>query len=216
MIESKIKCTSLSDSLGRIGLFLVISSISLASFMVIESVSTISTTLGQTGSPEMNTSSPAPLNTNDYNIIGNPFYTENTKSTNTKVSSIDPIPTVEVTYTGNSTINGAPTQTIGTITDKMNNDGSVSSKGQAIILTPSGQVLTYRSESIGTYNPDGSFSDSGIMVFHTPFKMNSTNSTETYSNATASLQTQFDNLFGIYKKTVDPEGNGLTKVWKWR
>jgi len=26
---------------------------------------------------------------------------------------------------------------------------------------------------------------------------------------------QFDNLFGIYKKTVDPEGNGLTKVWKW-
>jgi hypothetical protein len=216
MIESDIKCTSLIDSLGRIGLFLVISSISLASFMIIESVSTISTTVGQTGFSEINTSSPPPLNTNDYNIIGNPFYTENTKSTNTKVSSIDPIPTVEVTYTGNGTINGASSQTIGTIMDKMNNDGSVSSKGQAIILTPSGQVLTYRSESIGTYNPDGSFSDSGIMVFHTPFKMNPTNSTDTTSNTTATLQTQFDNLFGIYKKTVDPDGNGLTKVWKWR
>ena len=153
---------------------------------------------------------------NNVIIQEHPFYTEDTKSTNTKVLSIDPIPTVEVTYTGNSTINGAPTQTIGTIIDKMNNDGSVSSKGQAIILTPSGQVLTYRSESIGTYNPDGSFSDSGIMVFHTPFKMNPTNSTDTSSNTTSSLHAQFDNLFGIYKKTVDPEGNGLTKVWKWR
>ena len=77
------------------------------------------------------------------------FYTENTKSTNTKVLSIDSIPTVEVTYTGNSTIDGAPSQTIGTIVDKMNNDGTVSSKGQAIILTALGQVITYRSESIG-------------------------------------------------------------------
>ncbi len=86
----------------------------------------------------------------------------------------------------------------------MNTDGTVSSKGQAIILTASGQVITYRSESIGTYNPDGSFSNSGVMVFHLPFKMTSANSTD-------SLYTQFDNLFGIYKKTVDPDGNGLTK-----
>lgn len=79
-----------------------------------------------------------------------PFYTESTKSTNIRVTNIDPIPTVEVTYNGNSTIDGAPTQTIGTIVDKLNTDGSVSSNGQAIILTDSGQVITYRSESIGT------------------------------------------------------------------
>jgi len=98
----------------------------------------------------------------------------------------------------------------------MNTDGTVSSKGQAIILTASGQVITYRSESIGTYNPDGSFSDSGVMVFHLPFKMNATSSTGLSPNSTDTLYTEFDNLFGIYKKTVDPEGNGLTKVWKWR
>ena len=216
MIESEIKCTLLSDSLRRIALFLVISSISLTSFMIIESVSTASSTFGQTASVQANSSNSNLMTMNDYDILGNPFYTENTKSTNIKVLSIDPIPTVEVTYTGNSTIGGAPTQTIGTIVDKMNNDGSVSSKGQAIILTASGQVITYRSESIGNYNPDGSFSDSGVMVFHLPFKMNSANSTGLSSNSTDSLYTQFDNLFGIYKKTVDPEGNGLTKVWKWR
>ena len=216
MIESEIKSTLLSDSLRRMALFLVISSFSLISFMIIESVSTASSTFGQTASVQANSSNSNLMTMNDYDILGNPFYTENTKSTNIKVSSIDPIPTVEVTYTGNSTIGGAPTQTIGTIVDKMNNDGSVSSKGQAIILTASGQVITYRSESIGNYNPDGSFSDSGVMVFHLPFKMNSANTTGLSSNSTDSLYTQFDNLFGIYKKTVDPEGNGLTKVWKWR
>jgi hypothetical protein len=216
MIESETKCKMLSDSLKRIALFLVISSISLASFMIIESVSAVSATFGQTGSLEANSSNSNLSTMDDYDIQGSPFYTENTKSTNIKVSSIDPIPTVEVTYTGNSTIDGAPTQTIGTIVDKMNNDGTVSSKGQAIILTASGQVITYRSESIGNYNPDGSFSDSGIMVFQLPFKTNSATSTSLSSNSTDSLNAQFDNLFGIYKKTVDPEGNGLTKVWKWR
>ncbi len=161
-------------------------------------------------------SSENPINNYTNNELGDPTYVENTQSTNIKVISIDPIPSVEVTYTGNSTIDGAPTQTIGTVVDKMNTDGTVSSKGQAIILTASGLVITYRSESIGTYNPDGSFSDSGVMVFHLPLKMNATSSTGSSSNSTDGLYSQFDNLFGIYKKTVDPEGIGLTKVWKWR
>ena len=212
MIRPEIKCTSLR----KIALFLAITSFSLTSFMIIESVSTVSTTFGQTSSLQANNSNPNQLTMDSDDILGTPFYTEKTKSTNIKVVSIDPIPTVEVTYNGNSTIGGAPTQTIGTIVDKMNTDGTISSKGQAIILTASGQVIAYRSESIGTYNPDGSFSNSGVMVFHLPFKMTSPNFTDFSSNSTDSPYTQFDNLFGIYKKTVDPDGNGLTKVWKWR
>jgi hypothetical protein len=216
MIESEIKGNLSSESLRKVSLVLIISSISLASFLIIESISTVSSTFGQIDSLQANSSRINQLTMDDNDTLVNPFYSENTKSTNIKVSSIDPIPTVEVTYTGNSTIDGAPTQTIGTIVDKMNNDGTVSSKGQAIILTSTGQVITYRSESIGNYNPDGSYSDSGIMVFHMPFQMNSGNSTGGSSNSTDTLYTQFDNIFGIYKKTVDPEGNGLTKVWKWR
>ena len=170
MIRSEIRCTFSR----KIALFLAFASFSLASFMILESVSTVSSTFGQTGSLQANSSNSKLSTINNENIIGDPFYTENTKSTNIKVLSIDPIPSVEVTYTGNSTMGGAPTQTIGTTVDKMNNDGTVSSKGQAIILTASGQVITYRSESIGAYNPDGSFSNSGVMVFHLPFKTNST------------------------------------------
>jgi hypothetical protein len=72
--------------------------------MIIESVSTVSSTLGQTGSLPANSSRSNILTMNGYDIPGNPFYSENTKSTNIKVLSIDRIPTVEVTYTGNSTI----------------------------------------------------------------------------------------------------------------
>ena len=211
MIRSEIRCTFSR----KIALFLAFTSFSLASFMILESVSTISFTFGQIGSLQANSSNSSLLTMNNENVIGDPFYTENTKSTNIKVLSIDPIPSVEVTYTGNSTMGGAPTQTIGTTVDKMNTDGTVSSKGQAIILTASGQVITYRSESIGNYNPDGSFSNSGVMVFHLPFKTNSTASTGISLNSTDTIYAQFDNLFGIYKKTVDSEGNGLTKVWKW-
>ena len=50
MIESETKSTLLSDSLRRMALFLVISSFSLVSFMIIESVSTASSTFGQTAS----------------------------------------------------------------------------------------------------------------------------------------------------------------------
>lgn len=212
MIRPYVNCSSSRKT----ALFLAFASFSLASFMILESVSTMSATFGQPGSLQSNSSNSKLSTINNENVIGDPFYIENTKSTNIKVLSIDPIPSVEVTYTGNSTMGGAPTQTIGTTVDKMNTDGTVSSKGQAIILTASGQVITYRSESIGTYNPDGSFSNSGVMVFHLPFKTNSTGSTEMSSNSTDTIYTQFDNLFGIYKKTVDPEGNGLTKVWKWR
>jgi hypothetical protein len=73
MIESEIKCTSLSDSLRRISLFLDISSISLVSYMIIESVSTVLTIFGQTVSLEINNSSSALLNTNDYNMMDSPF-----------------------------------------------------------------------------------------------------------------------------------------------
>ncbi|VFJ12931.1 hypothetical protein [Candidatus Nitrosocosmicus franklandus] len=148
--------------------------------------------------------------------IGQPFYVENTKSTNMRVLNVENVPTVEVTYIGNSTINGSPTQTIGTIIDKMGSDGAVHSKGQAIILTATGQVITYKSESIGYYNPDGSFSDSGIMEFGLPFGgSNGSNSTLQDAGSADKSYSEFKNVLGIYKKTVDPLGNGITKVWKW-
>ena len=157
--------------------------------------------------------------------LGQPFYVENTKSTNMRVLNVDNLPSVEVSYDGNSTINGSPTQTIGTVVDKMGSEGTVHSEGQAIILTVAGQVITYKSKSVGHYNPDGSFSDSGIILFSLPF-LDSTNSNNNNNNSSNLNNSQsnngdkidyseFNNVLGIYKKTVDPSGNGLTKVWKW-
>ena len=157
-------------------------------------------------------------------VLGQPFYVENTKSTYMRVLDVDALPSVEVSYNGNSTINEDPTQTIGTVVDTMGSDGAVHSEGQAIILTATGQVITYKSESVGYYNPDGSFTDSGIILFKLPFldsinsnkNNNSDNLTDSQSNSGDEVDySEFNNVVGIYKKTVDPFGNGLTKVWKW-
>ncbi|WP_415310063.1 hypothetical protein [Candidatus Nitrosocosmicus sp. FF01] len=150
--------------------------------------------------------------------LGQPFYVENTKSTYMRVLNVDNLPSVEVSYNGNSTISGSPTQTIGTVVDKMGSDGAVHSNGQAIILTATGQVITYKSQSIGYYNPDGSFSDSGIIMFSLPYHGSantSDNQTSSQGNLGENDYSEFNNVLGIYKKTVDPFGNGLTKVWKW-
>ena len=158
-------------------------------------------------------------------LLGQPFYVESTKSTNMRVLNIDNFPSVEVSYIGNSTINGSPTQTIGTVVDTMGSDVAVHSEGKAIILTATGQVITYKSKSIGYYNPDGSFSNSGIILFNMPLvgstNGNSENSTKNLSGSQGNSSqkdtgySEFSNLLGIYKKTVDAFGNGLTKVWKW-
>ncbi|HEU5121030.1 MAG TPA: hypothetical protein VFT71_08575 [Candidatus Nitrosocosmicus sp.] len=153
-------------------------------------------------------------------VLGQPFYVENTKSTYMRVLNVDTLPSVEVSYNGNSTINGSPTQTIGTVVDKMGSEGVVHSEGQAIILTVTGQVITYKSKSVGHYNPDGSFSDSGIILFSLPFldsiNNNSSNINNSQSNSEDKVDySEFNNVLGIYKKTVDPSGNGLTTVWKW-
>jgi len=150
--------------------------------------------------------------------LGQPFYIENTKSTYMRVLNVDNLPSVEVSYNGNSTINDSPTQTIGTIVDKMGAEGAVHSNGQAIILTATGQVITYKSQSIGYYNPDGSFSDSGIILFSLPFYGSTNTSNNNLTNSQSGDENdyfEFNNVLGIYKKTVDPLGNGLTKVWKW-
>jgi len=139
-----------------------------------------------------------------------------------RVLNVDNLPSVEVSYNGNSTINGSPSQTIGTIVDEMGAEGAVHSNGQAIILTATGQVITYKSQSVGYYNPDGSFSDSGIILFSLPFysstntlNSNNNNLTNSQSSMGTNDYSEFNNVLGIYKKTVDPLGNGLTKVWKW-
>lgn len=186
--------------------------ISLLVITLIVTSNDLSTVNAQSNSSSVN---PHLVMSDTNQTLGSPIYIETTQSTNMRVLSVDPIPTVEVSYVGNSTINGSPTQTIGTIVDKMGADGAVHSKGQAIILSANGKVLTYKLESKGYYNPDGSFTDNGVMTFSVPFQGSNKNGT-IYNNPSSTNSTmEITNMFGIYKKTVDPMGNGFTKVWKW-
>jgi hypothetical protein len=147
---------------------------------------------------------------NSYSL-GKPVYLENTKSTSTRVLDITLAPTVEVSYMGNGTLGNFITQIIGTTVNKMSSDGAVNTKGQAILTANNGQVITYTTQSRGYYNFDGSFTDSGVMIFNMPFLSSSNSPNDTHVELS-----NFDNMVGIYQKTVDKYGYGLTKVWNWK
>lgn len=149
--------------------------------------------------------------------LGNLFYTENTKSSGMRVIDVNINPAVEISYIGNSTIGNSSTQTIGTVESTMDYDGVIHSNGKAIITSQNGQVITYTSISKGQYNTDGSFSDSGMMIFNLPFQSTSTNTMNTSLDSNSTGQndlSEFDDKVGVYKKTVDRFGNGITEVWE--
>lgn len=152
--------------------------------------------------------------------LGNLFYTENTQSSGMRVIDVNINPIVEISYTGNSTIGNSSTQTIGTVESTMDYDGVIHSNGKAIITSQNGQVITYTSISKGQYNADGSFSDSGMMIFNLPFQsLAAANTTNTATNSNSANQndlSEFDDKVGVYKKTVDRFGNGITEVWEWK
>ena len=84
--------------------------------------------------------------------------------------------------------------------------------------TPRGSYSTANNGQIihiqpfrGYYNFDGSFTDSGIMIFNLPFLSSSNSSMDIHVELS-----NFDNMVGIYQKTVDKYGDGLTKVWIWK
>jgi hypothetical protein len=49
------------------------------------------------------------------------------------------------------------------------------------------------------------------MIFNLPFLSSSNSSKDIHVELS-----NFDNMVGIYQKTVDKYGDGLTKVWIWK
>ncbi|KAA2282091.1 hypothetical protein [Candidatus Nitrosocosmicus sp. SS] len=122
---------------------------------------------------------------------------------------------VEVTYTGNSTIEGPSTQTFGTIIGTLDENVVLHFKVKVIILFASGNILTHESESILHHDPDGSFSDSSVIIFESPFESTNSHSIlKGTSSVSNSFIHKFNDVFGSYKTTVDPSGNSIPQVQK--
>jgi hypothetical protein len=127
--------------------------------------------------------------------LGNTFYEENTKSTGIRVIDVSYGPKIEISFSGNGTIDGTTNVTnIGTIwTIPTSPDGmNLYSEGQGILTTQEGSMATYTQQASGEITADGRVIFRGSMFF---------------SSSTPGELAFLDNLVGVYDYESDLAGN---------
>jgi hypothetical protein len=112
-------------------------------------------------------------------------------------------------FSGNGILKGnIPIQVNGTAkVTSLDNNMSVFISGMAeFTANTTGDKAPYTFQAIGHYNKDGSFNSAGSMFF---------NSTTIAINDSEGQLSFLKNTIGIFKDTVDKEGNGTFLMWKW-
>jgi hypothetical protein len=112
-------------------------------------------------------------------------------------------------FSGNGILKGnIPIQVNGTAkVTSLDNNMSVFISGMAeFTANTTGDKAPYTFQAIGHYNKDGSFNSAGSMFF---------NSTTIATNDSEGQLSFLKNTIGIFKDTVDKEGNGTFLMWKW-
>jgi hypothetical protein len=71
-----------------------------------------------------------------------------------RVLSVDP-PTAEVSFEDTGTMFGVATSGMGTYTSIIRPDGSIHGEGQGLIMTPDGEVVTWKGSGLGKFGTAG-------------------------------------------------------------
>jgi hypothetical protein len=135
--------------------------------------------------------------------LGSPLYEEQTKSTGIRVVDVSNGPKIEISFSGNGTINGTTAVTdIGTIwtIPTSPDDMSLYSEGQGILMTEKGSMATYTQQASGEITSDGRVLFRGSMFF---------------SSSPSGELAFLDNMVGVYDYESDLAGNAERTVWKW-
>jgi hypothetical protein len=116
-----------------------------------------------------------------------------------RVLSVDP-PTAEVSFEDTGTMFGVATSGMGTYTSIIRPDGSIHGEGQGLIMTPDGEVVTWKGSGLGKFGTAGAVSYRGMLFFHT---------------ASENLA-RLNNTCGAFEYEVDASGSTVSKVWEWK
>ena len=116
-----------------------------------------------------------------------------------RVLSVDP-PTAEVSFEDSGTMMGVAYSGFGTYTSVVRPDGTALGEGQGAMMTPDGDMITWKGSGLGKFGPGGALSYRGILYYRTP------------SQKLARL----NNTCGVFEYEVDPSGSTTTKIWEWK
>ena len=122
------------------------------------------------------------------------------KRTGRRVLSVDGGFKVEVSFEANGTMLGVQCKEIGTYTSTSRPDGTLFGEGQGVLITPEGEVVTWKGSGVGVLSGGGSANYRGAVY---------------YSTASAKLAS-LNKIAGVFEFEGDADGNTRSRIWEWK
>jgi hypothetical protein len=122
------------------------------------------------------------------------------KRTARRVTAVEPVFKVEVSFEDTSKILGVEGMNIGTYTSSPRSDGTLYGEGQGVFATLDGQTVTWKGIGTGVLKPGGAVSYRGCL---------------TYSTTSPKLA-RLNAIAGVFEFDSDAAGNTVTKTWEWK
>lgn len=108
--------------------------------------------------------------------------------------------TIEVSFEATGKILGHDCTEIVTYTSGPRPDGSLFGEGQGVVLTPTGEVATWKGAGVGSVKPDGTVSYRGAIYYSSP----------------APSLARLNSVAAVFEFDADAGGNTHSKVWEWK
>ena len=118
----------------------------------------------------------------------------------TKVLSVDPSPTLEVSFQAQGRLLGIETTEIGTYTSRMRADGTIYGEGQGVTMAADGSTATWKGSGVGRATGEGMAASYRGAIY--------------YSTQSESLA-RLNEIAAIYEFEVDAAGAVSAVIWEW-
>ncbi|MER5640955.1 hypothetical protein ABT095_28900 [Kitasatospora sp. NPDC002227] len=109
-------------------------------------------------------------------------------------------PTVESSFKATGTLLGVAINDIGTYVGRMRADGTLDGDGQGILMSPTGDSVTWQGRGVGSFGPDGSIRWVGSLTYVSA------------SPAFAGLR----GIVGLFEWTTTQDGGASGDIRAWQ
>ena len=133
-------------------------------------------------------------------MLGEQIGEQRGKRTGRRVLSTDSGFKVEVSFEDSGKLLGIEVNNIGTYWSQSRPDGSLYGEGQGVVITPDGEMATWKGQGVGKFQGGGAVSYRGAVY---------------YSTASAKLA-RLNTVAVVFEFNVDASGNTHTKSWEWK
>ena len=133
-------------------------------------------------------------------MLGEQLAESRGKRTGRRVLSVDGGFKVEVAFESKGKLLGVDNTEIGTYWSESRPGGSLYGEGQGLVMTPDGEVATWKGGGVGKFVAGGVLQYRGAIY---------------YSTASQKLA-RLNGAATVFEFDVDAEGNTHSKIWEWK